>query len=294
MSSNARFAGRLRRLLCLPLAKPKSLRASMNNAHLHTLVLILLLPLGCSRSEQQLPETSAHEQQGAGKEPASPRVPEGVSDGVAPQAAGASGTQPHFGPKVLDLLRASGNEQGRLAFCTALSAIARDDRWEWQDYDSPETAGVVEGQAAQVDYRKESYVVVVLHWPGLVIPGPNTYELMLLDRVGHRLDRVACEVSTRVTQEGIFLAEMRKSPEKDGSQFVIRYVPTEGDKMPSHFGHIIHYRGHAYHFAWDPDVSAQAKPVTWSQTGLCRITVEDGKFKVIFPILGPSPGKQAP
>ena len=214
-----------------------------------------------------------------------------MPDGSSPLATEASGTQPRLVPTFLALLVASGSHKDGMEFYAALSAIAQADGWERHDYDSSEIAGVVEGCAAQVDFRKESYVVVVLHWPGLAIPGPDINELMLLDRAGHRLDRVACKVSTRVTQEGTFRADMLKRPEKDGTQLVIRYVPTEGDKMPFNFGHIIHYRGHAYHFEWNPDTHSQANSVLWSQTGLCRIAVQNGKFKVIFPILDQSPDK---
>jgi len=214
------------------------------------------------------------------------------SAGVSAHAAEVSRTPPRFGRKVQALLRPPPDDRSGLAFVAALSAIARDDGWDRHDYDSPKVAGVAEGDAVAVDYRGESYVVVILHWPGLVMPGPDSYELMLLDRAGHRLDRLRCEVSSRVTLESSFRVDSPKSPEKDGAQFVIRCVPPMGDKMPANFGHTIYYRGRATTFGWDQDVSRQGKPVAWSRTGLCRIAVQDGKFKVIFPLLGQSPGKQ--
>ena len=96
-------------------------------------------------------------------------------------------------------------------------------------------------------------------------------------------------VSNRLTRffvdhQGAFFTEAPRLPEKDGAQFVVRYLP-EGEEFSENWSHEITYGGKSHCFAWTEEKQGGAPSLDWASKGLCRIAIRDGKFAVLFPTL---------
>jgi hypothetical protein len=177
---------------------------------------------------------------------------------------------------------AGGDPDRKSAFFAALSAVARRNGARAEDYVDPCVDG---GFAAEVGGGN---VLVVLEGCDHAIPGRDTRHLLLLDRDGRLLDRLACEINSRLTRlaleedAGVFRTDVHRRAGPDGARVVIRYTPEKGGVM-GNFGHEIRSGGSWHSFAWTPEGAGGVGPEEWLEKGLCRIAVRGGKFALLFP-----------
>src|SRR5262249_8975055 len=134
---------------------------------------------------------------------------------------------------------------------------------------------VEEGFAARVVAGPEQYVVVVLRERGIVVPGSDTQYLLLLDRQGRLLDKLACSLNNRLTrmESGSFRTEVLDRPEA-GAHLVIRFTPEGGGSLAGNWSHTICFRQQAASFGWYH--GAAIPPAEWETQGLCRVAISDG------------------
>src|SRR5262249_16954266 len=132
-----------------------------------------------------------------------------------------------------------------------------------------------EGYAVRIRDGQKSYVVALLrgwdHW----IPGRDTQYLYLFGADGRFLDRLSCYINSRLTRmfanHNKFLTEVLESPEPDGAQFVIRYIPENGGRISGNWSHQVTHQGKTTSYAWDEDEPGVQVPGELDLRGLCRV-----------------------
>jgi hypothetical protein len=191
--------------------------------------------------------------------------------------------EPPLDPKLRFLLKQTDPVEayGDSPFLTTLSALARERGWDPPN--RPE-----EGRAVAVRDGRTRYVVVVLGGWTASIPGDDWQELLLLDRDGRLLDRLSCRVSSRLTrwwETGVFRTDTPEAPEGDGAQFVIRFVPKQGQAISECWTHDIAHAGKEEVIGRDEGRPGPFRPAEWVRQGLCRVAVRHGKLAVLLPRL---------
>jgi len=204
------------------------------------------------------------------------------SDNDAGAKHGSSSAQPRFDPMVAALIQDSvaedDSEQSK--FWGALSSLAQQRNWPdticWQR----------QGRAVLIPGDEPS-VVVVLYMTDSRFPGEDVQNLLLLDSHGTLQDTLSCSINNRVVfwGNGIFRTDVPLDTQLDGAQLIIRYVPNDGGSISGNFAHEIHQDGKAYSFHWDDDRPQSETGNPWQDKGLCRVAIQDRKFKVLFPTL---------
>jgi len=201
----------------------------------------------------------------------------------------------HMDPAVELLLRESAKDdvEHESPFFKALTALAEKHGLSRKEYfpgrwlDGPE-----DGYATRVGTSRNAHVVVVLRYAEKIIPGRDTQHLLLLNAGGKVLDRLSCDINNRLTtclaDPGRYFAEVTDSPQQDGAQLVIRYVPEKGGSIPGNWSHEITH-GATYSFHWGQAGRGHIRSDEWEEKGLCRVAIRDDKFAVIFPSLVPVP-----
>ena len=190
--------------------------------------------------------------------------------------------QPRFDPMVAALIQESAteNDSKPSQFWDALSNLARHRNWpdtiRWQR----------QGRAVLIPGDEPS-VVVVLYLTDSRFPGEDVQNLLLLDSHGTLQDTLSCSINNRVVfwGNGIFRTDVPLDTQLDGAQLIIRYVPNDGGSISGNFAHEIHQDGKAYSFHWDDDRPQSEIGNPWQDKGLCRVAIQDRKFKVLFPTL---------
>src|SRR5262249_20692048 len=126
------------------------------------------------------------------------------------------------------------------------------------------------------------YLVVLLKSSTNSIPGSEVQTAILLDSQGKYLDQLACEINSRLTlmDSGQLHTVIPGMPEADGAHLVIR---PDGVSARGNFEHHIDHGGIRAGFYWGHDHLLQDEPTRWDTKGLCRIAIEDGRFKILFP-----------
>src|SRR5262249_31688854 len=111
-------------------------------------------------------------------------------------------------------------------------------------------------------------------------PAEEIQQVILMDESGQILDKIACAMSFRY---GRLQTDVKDKPEDDQAQIIIRVTHHSGFW---HAWHLITYQNRAYtFFPQSPPKEEIKKPTEWSQKGLCRIAIRDGKFLSVFPKL---------
>jgi hypothetical protein len=149
----------------------------------------------------------------------------------------------------------------------------------------------LEGRTETLSIDDDHYVLVILRWWDFFIPGRDFQLLLLIDENGRLLDHVSCEINSRLTQMwwGKYVTEVLNPPGEDGARLVIRLILPPGDSVCGNFSHLINYQGRDYEFYWGNNENDLGQPTIWDQKGLSRLTVENDKFKVLFPSLKEKP-----
>jgi len=183
-------------------------------------------------------------------------------------------------PRIQVLLHSSAknDEVHKSSFFDAFFTLFRENHLRFDDYYFVDRGFAVE---------KGSRIVVVLRGWNHMIPGSDTQQLILFDRGGKVLDRVSCDINSRLTGEtdgtATFRTDVLEKPTRDGAELVIRYVPEKGESMYGNWSHDLTHEGTIYTFRWDPDLPMNARPPDWAGKGLCRLAVRGNKFKILFP-----------
>lgn len=179
-------------------------------------------------------------------------------------------------------------EQSR--FWDALSKLARTRDWPRDEYNPGSPYRRTQGRAEMIA-GLEPLVVVILYMADARYPGEDVQKLLLLDRRGRIRDTLSCSINNRLVfwGGGLFRTDLPLNTQRDGAQLIVRYIPKDGGAISGNFAHEIHHDGQIYSFHWDEDRPQSKTADPWGDNGLCRIVVEDGKFKVLFPRLeGPT------
>jgi hypothetical protein len=123
------------------------------------------------------------------------------------------------------------------------------------------------------------------------VPATAASQLVLLTAEGKILDRIRCEINSR---EGRVSSNVLSQPDSDGANMVIRFRGTPIDPWDpnSNSGryscpiwHKIWFHGKRWVFYVDERKEPKNPSGPWAVKGLCRITIADNKFSVLFPKL---------
>jgi hypothetical protein len=187
-------------------------------------------------------------------------------------------------PAVAKLLELQVEDKTLVEFVTSLEALAKKQGWEQVFAKCREQSFFEweEAQAVSILTGQIQYVVVLLKSWDHSIPGSDVQTVILLDNQGKFLDQLACEINSRLSRMhfGQFHTVIPNKPEPDGAQLVIRL-----DKVSvrGNFAHYISHSGGKASFYWGHGHLPQDQPTEWDTKGLCRIVINHGKFRVLFP-----------
>jgi len=208
--------------------------------------------------------------------------------GLSLTSPAGEGPQPEeTEPQVISLLKLRAKDDfltdGKYhsAFFKTLIKLAEKQGLKAEDYlryqVGTASSILTDGAAIEIESTRKRYVVVLLTAPCLSRPGTAVQQLVLLNRQGSFLDKLACHINSRY---GDLRTEITKGPETDGAQLVIRFRPDPMNKSQWHHWHTITYGGKAY---TSNVPEQQPQPSDWITKGLCRIAIREGKFVVLFP-----------
>jgi hypothetical protein len=186
--------------------------------------------------------------------------------------------------------RARNDQDQKSRFFSALGALAQKHGVDRKEYCLERFAAPDEGYAVRVGSGAELRVVVILRGDDHVIPGSDTQYLLLLDREGRLVDRLACAVSNRLTRFIVghmadFRTEVLDVPADDGAQLVIRFIPEDGGSVSGNWSHDVIHAGRTTTWCWDQDRPDAIRSAEWDRNGLCRVAVQKNGFTVLFPKL---------
>jgi hypothetical protein len=190
--------------------------------------------------------------------------------------------------------RAERDPDHRSPFFAALLSLARAHSGSRDDY-LPDK-DISEGYAVEIRAAQQRYVVAILssysHW----IPGTHTQYLVLLGHDGRALDRLSFSMGSGFSRglwgPGTYRTEVLSRPVADGARLAIRYIPPAGKPFPWDWDYgIVHAgRGQGFGCRTPPrELDGRLVPVRprdLERQGLCRVTVRDGNFVILFPKVG--------
>jgi hypothetical protein len=135
-------------------------------------------------------------------------------------------------------------------------------------------------RAVNIEASGSTYMVLIVRRSASIVAFDEACHLVLLEKSGKILDRVSALISNRFADKNSFRCDM-SSGENDEAQLVIRSpIPTRNE----FFRYCIELAGKTYRFTWGPDGECGKLPSSeLEKSGLCRIAVKDGKFKVLYP-----------
>jgi hypothetical protein len=176
------------------------------------------------------------------------------------------------------------SEQSFPVFMDVLEAIAKRNGWQEElAADWPARwSSKRDARTLEIHSGGKAFVVVLLKRVSPAIPGQDVQRLLLLDRHGRLLDSLKCGVSNRVTGEDAenLQTVLPNMPQPDGAQLVIRL----GRKSArGNFAHKITHGGENASFYWGHYDLPGNQPTKWDKKGLCRLTIHDCRFEVLFP-----------
>jgi hypothetical protein len=179
------------------------------------------------------------------------------------------------------------DDDEEMRFMAALADLARGqglDPGEYVNYRSARGfCTLTEGRAVAID----GHVVAILH-ATTGVPGDEVEQLVLLDRRGHVLDKLACKISSR---DGRLATRVLDGPGPDGARLVVHFVPVPSGPPSWKGGHTITHGGRDIDFEKD----AGGGRAEWDRTGLCRVGLGGGRFVVVSPERTPErPGVAGP
>ena len=196
-------------------------------------------------------------------------------------------------PAVAQLLEFKADDKALPDFVNRLEALAERQGWQPQLAKCKKRAfsDWEKARAVSVWVGKNQYVVILLRSSTGTIPGSDMQTAILLDHRGKLLDHLACDINTRLTtmDSGQFRTVIPEKPEADGARLVMRL---DGVSVRGNWDHYIYHGGKNARFYWGCDRLPEDQPTKWDRKGLCRIAIEDGKFKVLFP--GDTDGEKMP
>ncbi len=182
-----------------------------------------------------------------------------------------------FDPMLKKLLALNAKEKDLKDFAKTLEQLADKRSWKKPLAECMENSFFPwdEARAVEVKVDKQLFVVVIVKGCSGTRPGSDVQALILLSNIGDFCDQLSCEINSRISRMhlGIFRTLVLDNPEKDGTRLLVRL---DGERARGNFSHFIYHRGHKQRFYWGDDSR-------WHEKGLCRIALEAGKFRVLFP-----------
>jgi hypothetical protein len=170
-------------------------------------------------------------------------------------------------------------------FMKGLEAVAKKRGWQQQLAECKKSGSFDwdEARAELIRADRDQYAVILLKACTMDFSGEDYQTAILLDRQGKLLDRLVCEVNSKVTRSG-FGGELHtvisRKPEADGAHLVIRL---DGESARGNFAHKVYHGGREGRFFWGDELLPKEQPTVWDVNGLCRVAIKDRKFKVLFP-----------
>jgi hypothetical protein len=191
---------------------------------------------------------------------------------------------PDIHPAVVELLELKPEKKALPEFVKRLEALAKRGGWQKQLADCKRLPLYEwdEARAEAIQCGRSRYVLVLLKYCTHTIPGDDVQTVILLDEQGRLLDRLACEINSRLSRDalGQFHTVIPAEPDADGAQLVIRL---DGQSARGNFAHYVEHAGRRAQYYWGQDDAPHDRPTEWDKKGLCRIAIKDGKLKVLFP-----------
>jgi hypothetical protein len=175
-------------------------------------------------------------------------------------------------PVLMDLIWSDDTEvastaAGRLAGDFTLRTVIGRDAFVWTNW------FCIGGHPVRVQVENRECVVLPLGHRDALCPC-NIQRFLLLDRRGKRLDSLVCDAGSR---SGFLRTEEQPvDTQGNGTQFVIHYCPSEGQKPKSVSCKFIREVTNGRY-------SEKIELEDWEQKGICRIAVRNGKFEVLWP-----------
>jgi hypothetical protein len=164
-----------------------------------------------------------------------------------------------------------------------LEALAKKRGWQQQLAKCKKSGSLDwdEARAELIRADRDQYAVILLKACTITISGEDYQTAILLDRQGKFLDRLVCEVNSKVTSFGCELhTVVSRNPEADGAQMVILI---DGKSARGNFAHEVYHGGRMGSFLWGDEWLPKEQPTVWDVNGLCRVAIKVRKFKVLFP-----------
>lgn len=132
---------------------------------------------------------------------------------------------------------------------------------------------LTDGKAMWIAGGTTRYVLVVMGATGTHLA---VQKLVLLNSDGKILDTLACSINGRY---GTLGTETFLNAQSDGAQVVIRFHPYPGNKSAWHnWHHITHGTQSVMYRERD-----NGSPTAWDTQGLCRASINNGRFEIGFP-----------
>jgi hypothetical protein len=178
-------------------------------------------------------------------------------------------------------LSARGNEQSAVEFQRSVARLGSEKQWNVKGLaaDSPFP---VDLKLLVLSTDGKKHVVLAIHYLPLVVPGPDVQLLLLLAPDGRLVDRLSCEVSSRLTAtaiEEVRYDVRRDSDPKRSEELVSIYLTgKKGDAIAPNFAYTLQHGDTSTKLKLPPQTGDEA----WT-LDLCHCRVKEGKFEVAAP-----------
>lgn len=188
-------------------------------------------------------------------------------------------------PTLADKLTAAGDrtdDDADRRLLRFVRELAREHQW-------PEQArrllasDIVEIAVGRIGPTDKGQTIVILHSPGIVIPGPDMQTVLLIDRSGKVLSSLSCTVSSRVLAVARHEVELRVVPrDRNRDYVVIGLAPADKEHREiRNLSYTVDVDGAISRHPLAgilPEAEADESRI---QLELCRVIVSEGKWRLV-------------
>jgi hypothetical protein len=198
----------------------------------------------------------------------------------ASEKRAADEPQNAFGPDVSRLAELSSrkdaaSDRERLQI---VARLAREKKWgvKGLDADDPYSPEI---QAMVLGAEDKEHVAVVIHYRSLVVPGTDVQLVGLLGPEGELLDRMTCEISSRLSAANVgevqYQVRRDTAPKSRESVLTIYLVGSKGAEISANFDCTLRHQGKAT----QAPLPLQSGNEKWT-IDLCHCHIQDGALVV--------------